>query len=170
MPSRCYDGRRSGRWASPTVLVVLLLSLPVLASGPDGLSDVERRGRHIYREGASLSGAEIVALMPGHGIEISATVLPCVRCHGEDGRGGDGQGSGTPSDITWGKLTRLEEEIRSSGRAHSPYTMERLAQAISNGVDPAGNPLHVAMPRYRMTDDDMNDLVAYLTTFGSDDP
>jgi ABC-type branched-subunit amino acid transport system substrate-binding protein len=36
------------------------------------------------------------------------------------------------------------------------------------GADPAGNALHVAMPRYRMAREDMQDLVAYLHQLGEE--
>jgi hypothetical protein len=39
-----------------------------------------------------------------------------------------------------------------------------LRRAITDGVDPAGERLDPAMPRWSMSGEDMADLIAYLKT------
>ena len=73
----------------------------------------------------------------------------------------------TPSDLTWTALTRPYGVTHPGGRKHPPYDARLLKRAISMGTDPAGNALHVAMPRYRMSLQDMEDLVAYLRQLGT---
>jgi ABC-type branched-subunit amino acid transport system substrate-binding protein len=99
--------------------------------------------------------------------ELPASVLPCSSCHGEDGRGNP-EGGVNPSDLTWQALTRPYGVRHESGREHPPYDERLLKRAIGLGVDPAGTELHVSMPRYRMTIEDMEALIAYMRQLGSD--
>lgn len=141
-------------------LPLLLLPLLLAAATPSP----EERGRRIYLEGVSPSGGEIVAVM-GEGVEVPASAMPCSGCHGRDGRGRP-EGGVTPTDLTWDSLTRPYEVTHPSGRKHPPYDERSLKKAIAMGLDPAGNPLHVAMPRFRMSQQDMADLTAYLRLLG----
>jgi hypothetical protein len=63
-------------------------------------------------------------------------------------------------DITWPELTGEHEEHEE----HEPYTEETVKQAIVQGVDPAGHSLEYPMPRWQMSDNDLNDLLAFLKT------
>lgn len=135
------------------------------ASGAPASSQVEA-GRQIYQDGTSPSGEEILAVMAG-GTELSAAALPCSGCHGEDGRGKP-EGGVNPTDLTWEALTRPYRVETRGGREHGPYTPALLKRSIAMGLDPAGNELHVAMPRYRMSAQDMEALVAYMRQLGID--
>ena len=104
--------------------------------------------------------------MSDAGVEVPASAIPCSGCHGRDGKGKP-EGGVTPSDLTWTTLTKPYGVTHPSGRKHPPYDVKLLKRAISLGADPAGQTLHVAMPRYRMSLQDMEDLVAYLRELGS---
>jgi hypothetical protein len=69
-------------------------------------------------------------------------------------------------DITWHKLTEEEhqEEEEEEHEEHPPYTEETVKKAISEGINPAGDPLDEEMPRWRMSDNDMNGLVDFMKT------
>ncbi len=142
-------------------LAILLLLPFLLAAAP------EERGRSLYMEGTSPSGGEIVAVMGagGEAVEVPASAMPCSSCHGRDGRGRP-EGGVTPSDLTWDSLTRPYGVTHPSGRKHPPYDERSLKKAIAMGMDPAGNSLHVAMPRFRMSHQDMADLISYMKTLG----
>jgi ABC-type branched-subunit amino acid transport system substrate-binding protein len=140
----------------------LLLLAPLLLGA--GLSPQEERGRRIYVDSASPSGAAITASL-GQGVEVEASAVPCASCHGRDGKGRP-EGGVTPTDITWASLTKPYGVVHPSGRRHPPYDERSMRRALAMGFDPAGNELHVAMPRYRMTRQDMDDLVAYLKRLG----
>lgn len=149
-------------------LLILTTAAFLLAAPAAGeLTPQERRGKEIYLRGTSLSGQEITALMGDDAIEVPAAALPCASCHGPDGRGRP-EGGVTPTNLTWEALTRPYGVRHESGREHPPYTLPLLKKAIAMGYDPAGNRLNVAMPRYRMTLDDMADLLAYLQRLGED--
>lgn len=134
----------------------VLLLLPLLL----GASAQEERGRQIYLKGVSPSGGEITAEM-GEGVDVPASAVPCAGCHGRDGRGRP-EGGVSPSDVTWESLTRPYEVTRPDGRRHPAYDERLLKRAITLGFDPAGNRLHAAMPRFRMSQEDMADLIAWL--------
>ena len=142
-----------------------LLSLLFAALFLAGFSGGElERGRRIYMETVSPSGGEIVAVL-GEGTEIPGSAMPCSGCHGRDGRGRP-EGGVAPTDITWKNLTRPYGLVRATGRRVPPYDEASLAKAIADAVDPAGVSFHVAMPRYRMSREDMHDLVAFLKALG----
>lgn len=156
----------------PGLVACLLSVLGILlwgvgAAGAGELSPEALRGKEIYLTGTTSDGAEVTALMGDDQIEVPATALPCANCHGADGRGRP-EGGVSPTDLTWGSLTRPYEVEEPSGRRHGPYDERALKRAISLGFDPAGNPLHIAMPRYRMEHGDLEALVAYLRTITAD--
>jgi ABC-type branched-subunit amino acid transport system substrate-binding protein len=142
-------------------LVLLLLPVLAAAASPDRQS--LERGRKIYQEGGSPSS--ITAVM-GEGTEVPAASLPCAGCHGRDGKGRP-EGGVRPSDLTWTALSKPYGVTHPDGRKHPPYDARHLKRAISLGLDPAGNPLDPTMPRYRMSLQDMEDLVAYLQQLGT---
>ncbi len=124
-------------------------------------------GERIYYTATSDSGEPIAFTM---GImEMSAPMMSCVNCHGEDGKGGIVQmmgmmGGFEAPDIRYKTLTA--EEHGHEGEDHPPYTDELLMRAITNGINPAGEPLEPPMPQWRMSDEDLNDLIEYLKTWG----
>src|SRR5262249_39254119 len=89
----------------------------------------------------------------------------CSGCHSYDGRGRE-EGGATPSTITWSLLTRPYAVTTPGGRTHGPYTERLLQRAITMGIDSAGNRLAV-MPRYRFSQEDLADLVAYIKVLGT---
>lgn len=131
------------------------------------LSPEEARGKEIYLTGTTSDGAEVTALMGDDRIEVPASALPCGNCHGADGRGRP-EGGVSPTVLTWESLTRPYVVEAPSGRRYGPYDERTLKRAIGLGVDPAGNDLHIAMPRYRMAHADLEALVAYLKTISAD--
>jgi ABC-type branched-subunit amino acid transport system substrate-binding protein len=92
--------------------------------------------------------------------------VPCGGCHGRDGKGNP-EGGISPSDLTWTALTRPYGVTHPGGRTHQPYDAKLLKRAIALGLDPAGTALHVAMPRFRMSLKDMDDLISYLRQLGT---
>jgi cytochrome c oxidase subunit II len=87
----------------------------------------------------------------------------CVACHGADGAGGMPiQGvSPVPPDIRYGALT-------GEGHDHPPFTDATIERAITQGLDPAGRPLSEDMPRFEMTEADLEDLIEYLKVLGGE--
>lgn len=141
-----------------------LLAAALLLAGFASEKDQLARGRQLYMETVSPSGDEIVATL-GEGTEIPGSAVPCSGCHGRDGIGRP-EGGVAPTDITWKNLTRPYGLVRATGERVPAYDEASLAKAIAEAVDPAGVSFHVAMPRYRMSRQDMDDLVAFLKALG----
>jgi len=59
-----------------------------------------------------------------------------------------------------GRLVTVTEE--GEEMEHPPYTEETFKWAVTKGVEPDGEPLDEAMPRWRMSDQDLEDLISYL--------
>ena len=126
-----------------------------------------QRGKRIYVNGTGQADSPIVATLADERDEVPASLLPCVNCHGEDGRGKAEAGI-TPPDIRWDTLTKPYQIARASGRTSPPYTERTLIRAITMGIDAAGNKLARTMPRYRLSQGDASDLVAYLKDLGAE--
>jgi mono/diheme cytochrome c family protein len=97
--------------------------------------------------------------------------IACANCHGSDGKGGRVNmmmWSFNVPDITWDKLTgeehHEEQENGEQHEEHPPYTEETLKSAITGGINPAGEPLDEEMPRWKMSTQDLNDLVNFIKT------
>lgn len=140
---------------------VIIVALCTAETGAGELSRAETRGREIYLNGKSPSGRDITALVGQGLVATPATALPCGGCHGPDGLGRP-EGGVVPSNITWGYLTKPYGTLSTFGQRRPAYTAETLARAIMLGIDSAGKQLDASMPQYRMGQEDLADLVAYL--------
>lgn len=129
------------------------------------LNEQERRGRHIYLRGETAAGREIVAVVGE--VDVPASTLTCAGCHGERGEGKT-EGGVAAGNLTWSHLVKPGGHTHPTGRRHGPFDEAAFARAVTGGVDPDGNDLLVAMPRYRMTAEDAADLVAYLKRIEAD--
>jgi ABC-type branched-subunit amino acid transport system substrate-binding protein len=131
------------------------------------LTEAEKNGRRIYRDGLSSRQSEIIAVMGEGGIEVPGSALPCASCHGRDGRGRS-EGGINPSDLTWPVLSKPYGTTTPTGRKIAPYDDSTLRRAIGLGIDSSGNALNAAMPRYRLSMEDAADLIAYLKRLGTE--
>ena len=130
-----------------------------LSSETRPLTPAERRGRALYLRGESASKREITAIV--NDLDVPATTVPCGGCHGRRGEGKT-EGGVTAGNLTWSNLIKPYGHTHPTGRKHGPFTESSFASAVVRGVDPAGNEMVVAMPRYHMSIEDMNDLIAYI--------
>ncbi|MFQ5653259.1 MAG: ABC transporter substrate-binding protein [Planctomycetota bacterium] len=136
-------------------------------AGEDGqLTPQEQRGRAIYRKGDGGSGGEIRLILSSSKLNMGAAAFPCESCHGSDGEGTE-EGGLAPPPIRWRALTNAGRSPV-TGRARAGYTPEALRRAIRKGLDPSGSPMHPGMPRYIMSDAQLDDLSAYLRVLGRD--
>lgn len=148
---------------------LLFISLLLLADNLAAvtLNESETRGKKIYTTGEGSSGKSIEALVGADATELPATSVPCVGCHGEDGKGRP-EGNIVPPNITFEYLTLAYGHQHDNGRKHPAFTEDSFITAISKGMDSAGNQLDYAMPRYDLSDSDSADLIAYLKRLSSD--
>lgn len=134
------------------------------AQAPAQLTARQLRGRAIYVDGKG--GQPVVATVGAAGGALPATLLPCISCHGEEGRGRR-EGGVSAADLT---RASLWQAAIVGGRSRPSYTDALLKRAIATGRDAAGQALDRAMPRYRMSARDAGDLLAYLAILGSEAP
>lgn len=132
---------------------------------PQSLTEQERRGKAIYMRGEGGAGREIVAVLGE--IDVPGATVNCAGCHGARGEGKT-EGGVTAGNLTWSNLLKPYGHTHPTGRRHGPFTESGFIRAVTGGVDPDGNELLVAMPRYRMSPEDMADLIAYLKRIETD--
>jgi len=125
----------------------------------------EKRGKAFYLRGESASGQEITALMGE--IDVPASTLTCAGCHGARGEGKT-EGGVTAGPLTWSFLTKPYGHTDEGGRKHQAFSETSFVRMLTAGLDPAGNKLAVAMPSYRMSQEDMANLIAYLKRIETD--
>lgn len=125
-------------------------------------------GEQIYFTATSQRGTSITSdLRMGM---MGNRAWTCVTCHGADGRGGTVRMMmrifETP-DIRYQTLTASghgEEGEEEEEHGHEPYTDEDIKRAITEGIEPDGKPLDWPMPRWTMSDEDLDDLLEFLKT------
>ena len=148
-----------------SALCIVLACLPG-TSAADQLTPEEKRGKQIYLKTTSPSGKDIKAFVGKSLMEAPGAALPCVNCHGYDGVGLVESGV-TATTITWEELTKAYGVKHLTGRERPAYREDTVERAITAGVDSGGNVLDVAMPRYSMSQDDLQDLIRYLKRLGT---
>ena len=90
----------------------------------------------------------------------------CAACHGPDGRGrtvNAMMGSFETPDIRWSALI-ASGGSHSSEEAHVAFDETTFARALRDGVDPEGTRLDPPMPRWQVTDQEVQDLIVHLKT------
>lgn len=148
-------------------LTLLLSWIFVPCPSASLLTVEETRGKQLYVNGTRSSGEVIKVMIGQQSIELPGSTLPCASCHGEDGQGRP-EGGIIPVDITWRFLTKPYGHQHPNSRKHPAFTEQSFAASITDGMDPAGNHLDTAMPRYQLSSSDIADLIAYLKRLSTD--
>lgn len=128
-----------------------------------GLTNFQSNGERIYFTGTSATGPRITARMSGMH-RMPTGQLSCAACHGEDARGGTVRMMMSTVEAPAIRWEHLAEEGHADdhGEDHPAYTIETFKRAVTEGLDPSGEQLHWMMPRWNMTDGQLDDLIAYL--------
>jgi ABC-type branched-subunit amino acid transport system substrate-binding protein len=146
-------------------LAGIVLLWPDTPSNAADLTEAEERGKYIYETGRSRSRRVIMASIQG-GEPTPGHILPCINCHGADGRGAEDYVGVAPLNINWYALASSGAHAHAV-RNHIAFDEVTLARAIIFGVDPDGNKMEKAMPLYDMAKEDVEDLIAYLKVMDS---
>ena len=137
-------------------------------TGSTSSSAFVSNGERIYFTGSSASGTAISAIggsgMTGMHQQVHGG--GCASCHGADR---EGQRLWPQFWIEAPALTAAAlfesdaHDTDTDGHGeHDSYDDESLRAVITRGIDPAGDRLDEAMPRWSMSPSDLNDLIAYL--------
>ncbi|NPE30907.1 cytochrome c [Methanococcoides sp. SA1] len=131
----------------------------------DLASQFDSNGERIYYTGYNEEGQLIPTTGGPHWLYVHGG--SCASCHGVSGRGGVPimMGTDIPSDIRYSTLTAEDEDEVAGGHdEHPAYTDETIKAAIRYGIEPDGEELDYTMPRWDMSDNDIEDLIDYLKT------
>lgn len=114
-------------------------------------------GERIFLTATDNSGYAIEATLEGAGIPAGGMMtrrIACANCHGEDAKGDFLFPDGTTrsADIRW---TTLESD---------GFDSAAFKRAVTLGEDETGKKLSIWMPRWTITDAQLEELEAYLKT------
>jgi hypothetical protein len=122
-----------------------------------GAGAFRSNGERIYYTSTSSRGEAITYSGGPTSTDWMITIgqVACVSCHGPSGRGdkhtmGMGMAMDSP-DIRWSVLKQK-------------FDTNKFRLAVVKGQDPDGTKLKQDMPRWKMSDDDLADLIAFLKT------
>lgn len=129
-------------------------------------------GERIYFTATSERGANITYTGgPPSGMMMGGGYLTCASCHGPGGRGGIhtmmGMQTMDAPEIRWQVLTGEVKgdhgDESEHGNEGDEYNLETFRLAVVEGKLPDGTTsLSSDMPRWKIDNDDLVDLVAYL--------
>ncbi len=118
-------------------------------------------GRSIYEKGVGRDGREIGAI--GHGsVSLKGAAIACIGCHGIDARGG-GEAFVQVPDIRWMNLSK-QYPARRMGATETSYDQSSFSTAVRTGITATERKLDPVMPRFDLADDEINGLIAYLSS------
>lgn len=118
-------------------------------------------GRSIYERGIGRDGREIGAMVHGN-VSLKGAAIACIGCHGGNARG-DGEAFVQAPDIRWLNLSK-PYPARRMGTAETPYNESSFSKVLRTGITAADRKLDPIMPRFDLADDEINSLIAYLST------
>jgi ABC-type branched-subunit amino acid transport system substrate-binding protein len=145
---------------SVRLAAALLCAAPSASGSPEPPDTQELAGRRLYHQGVTPSGEPLRALVGAGNMPLSGAAVACGNCHGADGRGRPEAGV-LPPDITWAELTKPYGHTHGH-RKHGAFGQASFARAVNEGLDPQGNRLDAAMPRYALSRAELAVLTAYL--------
>jgi len=151
-----------------TVVGMLLLALAAQAGAAGDTSapgDLVARGRALYLEGRRADGLPLVAGRAG-GLVLTGAEAACVSCHRRSGMGG-AEGRSYIPPVTAAALFNAMPTGKGAsaiGDGRPAYAEASLGHALREGVDASGRRLDYLMPRYRLDDQEVGALHAYLRT------
>ncbi len=121
-------------------------------------------GQRIYFAASSESGKPISAKMMG--MEMVNMQMSCAYCHGAQGQGQTitmQMGTWQTPKISYEYLISDDHgQNNESSNGHGHYTEEKIKRAITEGINPDGKALQWPMPRWNISEEDLNDLLKYL--------
>lgn len=166
--------------------LVLMLGTGLAKAGEPSL---ESLGQRLYTQGVGTDGKPVPAIdMSGQ--RVFAPQFHCVSCHRPSGYGSREGGVFIPpiaAPVLYQALTPSRTRAFNSmyfqqqssaadgrlyqGRTRPAYDRAGLGKLLRKGIDPAGQPVPSAMPKFVLSDRDIAALDAYLRTLSaSPDP
>ena len=117
-------------------------------------------GRNIYQNGILPNGENVTAIVAGD-VPINGSQFNCESCHGRSGMGAI-EGNYVVPPITGDFLFTQKYQTKKPN-----YTVEKLKKALVDGIDSTGKALDILMPRYILSDNNVDALASYLKSLSS---
>jgi hypothetical protein len=145
---------------------------PMMGSGNgwwDG-GNYDSNGERIYFTATNEKGERIrYSDGPDFGGMMGNTNLSCASCHGPDGSGGIHTMHMDVMDAPDIRLKALSAEIDEHAidqhtDGHGEYDFGDFYQAVVEGQHPDGDTLDRDMPRWEISDDDLDDLFEFIVS------
>jgi len=160
---------RSMFWLRNTLMLFALTAWAGTSWAEAGNSSVQL-GHRIYTHGVLPSGDPLTGFV-ARDVPIEGDFVICNRCHRRSGLGAI-EGT-TVVPIVVGSMLYEDLAIPTSRPPAPPvlrpaYTRETLARSIREGIGSDGNEFSVLMPRYELTDNEMDNLMDYLESLSVD--
>lgn len=164
-------------------MVLLLLLGTAMASPAHGNrslaqddSALREEGQAIYLHGRLQDGGPITARARGD-VALRGSQYACVNCHRRSGIGSSEGGIQIPPVIAETlfspRISTLHDTYPSGGLHHESrpaYTTQSLGQALRHGIDPTGRELSSLMPRFILSEREVQALSAYLASLSVSTP
>ena len=153
------------------IIITLICSNVFAASNNTHITDQET-GKNIYIQGQNTGTNPITAISAGK-IKLKGKNAACANCHRLSGFGSSEGGLLIPSITGKSLFNSREFEYRELQKkvnrpiTRTAYTRKSLIKAIRYGIDSNGRTLNTLMPRYNINDDDIEQLVSYLSNLGT---
>ena len=141
-------------------------------AGEAGIVPAEDRielGRRMYEQGILPSGETMEALVRGD-IRLTGEQVVCGACHRRSGMGAsEGQDivPAVTGDLLYSPLRLPTSRPPLAPERRPAYTDETLKRSIRDGIGAAGEPFSPLMPRYPLSDEELDILVDYMKTLAS---
>jgi Cytochrome c len=156
-------------------LAIFLVSAGLASSGcsrligqPASNQPGASNGEQIYFTGTDQNGGRITYTGgPNFGGMMMGSYLTCAACHGPDAHGGRHVMHMEVMDapaIYYDALTSMMKEESGGTPAAGGYTLQDFRTAVIDGKHPDGDQLSADMPRWKMSDQELADLFAFLKT------
>jgi hypothetical protein len=155
-------------------LLLLLATVPA-AGQTVAHADAAAAGRRIYQEGILPDGQLLRGVRLDAGA-VAGAAAACVNCHRPSGLGMV-EGTVAVPPISGRALfggsapviVRLDRRFDISFSVpHAPYDQAAFAAAIRDGHHQSGRDMHALMPRYTLSDSELQALGSYLQTLSSE--
>jgi hypothetical protein len=164
------------RWPAILAGCALALSLTCRAGPGPELSPDARIGEGIYRSGILADGSPLLGVRID-GVQAAGPKAACINCHRASGMGGT-EGNVLVPPVAGSILTAPGERPGERRPRTSPvlsrvaypsstrpaYSPESFAQAVVAGKRAGGDDMAYLMPRYRLDQQSLRQLMAYLQT------
>jgi cytochrome c oxidase subunit II len=164
----CAPSQPPAAATSPSAPAATQLTQGTQTANPSTYSQsFSSNGERIYVSSASASGSPITYAGGPKDVMMMGTGPACVDCHGSNGHGGNAQfglNNFDSPNITYSNLTNPKGMVKADGSRLTPYTGATVKGAITQGINSVGLPLSAIMPRWSMSDKDLNDLINFLMT------